>query len=139
MSPPDPVTLVELIAKDLSGPLGPKVVARVMHKHIGALDALRSEGYTAEKIFEHVLHLTRETAPSVTRSALRRGATRARRARIEASPGASVAPGPTPLPPADRVQATQPSPVAAPHGEDRREQLTRIKARASKYGQPGSH
>ncbi|MBM6580857.1 hypothetical protein ILT44_11740 [Microvirga sp. BT689] len=139
MSTPDPVTLAELIAKDLSGPLGPKVVARVMHKHIGALDAPRSEGYTAEKIFEHVLHLTRETAPSVTRSALRRGTTRARKAWIGASQGASVAAGPTPLPPADRVQDTRPGPVAAPHGEDRREQLARIKERASKYGQPGSY
>ncbi|MBM6583928.1 hypothetical protein ILT44_27375 [Microvirga sp. BT689] len=138
MTEPDPITLAELIAKDLAGPLGPKVVARVMRKYIGSLDALRSDGYTTERIFEHVLHLTRETAPGVTLSALRRAVTRGRNAQMRPLADASVTPVPTPVPLADRGQEARPGPVAAPHGEARRELRARLKARALKFNPLGS-
>ncbi|MBL0403737.1 hypothetical protein JKG68_07160 [Microvirga aerilata] len=139
MTPPDPITLAELIAKDLAGPLGPKIVARVMHKYVGPLDALRSDGHTAERIFERILHLTRETAPNVTLSALRRAVTRARKAQMGASADGPGASAPAPSNPAVRGQATRSGPDEAPDSEGRREQLARLKARAQKFGQPGSH
>ena len=126
MTAPDPITLAELIAKDLTGPLGPKVVARVMCKYIGSLDALRSDGHTAERIFEHVLHLTRETAPGVTLSALRRAVTRGRKAQMRPSADASVAPAPAPVPPSDKGQGIRPSPVPASDNEDRRGRRARL-------------
>ncbi len=90
MSANDLAKLVKTIASDLQAELGTrKLVARVIRNHAEAIDALVAGGYAGETIIDEILKLTRSTAPSVTKSALRQSITRARKSLKQSKSAAS--------------------------------------------------